>query len=121
MKYKLINQPNKKFSAIQQILYNRGIPENEILHYLNLSDKDINPPTALGELNMRGGIKLLLETINKNLNAIIIVDCDCDGYTSAALLINYLYSIFPTWVQNHLTQTMHEGKQHGLNDHIDHL
>lgn len=46
---------------------------------------------------MKGGVKLLLKTINKNLNAIIIVDCDCDGYTSAALLINYLHSIFPTW------------------------
>ena len=116
MKYKLINQPNKKFSAIQQILYNRGIPENEILHYLNLSDNDINSPIALGELSMKGGVKLLLETINKNLNAIIIVDCDCDGYTSAALLINYLHSIFPTWAQNHLTWLMHEGKQHGLSD-----
>ena len=38
MKYELINKPNKNFSAIQQILYNRGIAENEILHYVNLSD-----------------------------------------------------------------------------------
>ena len=38
MKYQLINQSNKNFSAIQQILYNRGIAEDEILHYINLSD-----------------------------------------------------------------------------------
>lgn len=38
MKYQLINKPNEKFSAIQQILYNRGIEEKDILHYLNLSD-----------------------------------------------------------------------------------
>ncbi len=38
MKYQLINQPNKNFSAIQQILYNRGIAEKDILHYMNLSD-----------------------------------------------------------------------------------
>ncbi len=38
MKYQLINKPNKNFSAVQQILYNRGIAENEILHYVNLSD-----------------------------------------------------------------------------------
>lgn len=38
MKYELINPPNKNFSAVQQILYNRGIVENEILHYINLSD-----------------------------------------------------------------------------------
>ena len=116
MKYQLINEPNKNFSTIQQILYNRGIRPQDILHYINLSDNDINPPTALGESNIKGGVKLLLETIYNNLNAIIIVDCDCDGYTSAALLINYLYTIFPTWVQNHLTWLMHQGKQHGLSD-----
>ena len=38
MKYELINQPNKNFSAIQQVLYNRGIAEKDILHYMNLSD-----------------------------------------------------------------------------------
>ena len=38
MKYQLINQPNKKFSTIQQILYNRGIAEDEVLHYMDLSD-----------------------------------------------------------------------------------
>ena len=38
MKYQLINQPNEHFSAIQQILYNRGIAEKDIAHYINLSD-----------------------------------------------------------------------------------
>lgn len=38
MKYKLINEPNKDFSTIEQILYNRGINHDEIKHYLNLSD-----------------------------------------------------------------------------------
>ena len=38
MKYQLINQPNKNFSTIQQILFNRGIAEEDILHYINLSD-----------------------------------------------------------------------------------
>lgn len=41
---------------------------------------------------------------------------DCDGFTSSALLINYLHDAFPIWVENHLTWYMHEGKQHGLND-----
>lgn len=49
----------------------------------------------------------------------MIVDCDCDGYTSAALLINYLYKIFPTWVTQHLKWIMHSGKQHGLSDCMD--
>ena len=119
MKYELINKPNKKFSAIQQILYNRGIAENDILHYINLSDKDINSPLLLGETNLKNGLLLILETVKKDANALIIVDCDCDGYTSAALLINYLYKILPTWVNNHLDWYMHDSKQHGLSDCID--
>ena len=119
MKYELINKPNKKFSAIQQILYNRGIAENKIPHYMNLSDQDINSPLLLGEQGLKDGLKLLLNTISKDKNALIIVDCDCDGYTSAALLINYLYRIFPTWTNNHLNWIMHSGKQHGLSDCMD--
>ncbi len=119
MKYKLINKPNKNFSTIQQILYNRGIAEDDILHYINLSDQDINSPLFLGEQNLKNGLKLLLNTISKDNNAIIVVDCDCDGYTSAALLINYLYKLFPNWVNNHLNWIMHENKQHGLSDCIN--
>lgn len=38
MRYELINTPNSEFSTIQQILYNRGIAEDKIQHYINLSD-----------------------------------------------------------------------------------
>ena len=119
MKYQLINKPNKNFSAIQQILYNRGIAEDEILHYVNLSDQDINSPLSLGETNLKNGLMAIINTIKENADALIIVDCDCDGYTSAALLINYLYKLFPSWVVNHLDWYMHDSKQHGLSDCID--
>jgi len=119
MKYELINKPNKNFSTIQQILYNRGIKENDILHYINLSDEDINSPLLLGEDNLQQGLNILINTIKNNNDALVIIDCDCDGYTSAALFINYLHKIFPTWVDNHLTWYMHDSKQHGLSDCIN--
>ena len=119
MKYELINQPNKNFSALQQILYNRGITEDEILHYVNLSDQDINSPLSLGEVNLKNGVMAIVNTVKENADALIIVDCDCDGYTSAALLINYLYKLFPSWVTNHLDWYMHDSKQHGLSDCMD--
>ena len=59
---------------------------------------------------------LILNAIKQDANAVIIVDCDCDGYTSAALLINYLYKLFPTWVTGNLDWIMHDSKQHGLSD-----
>ena len=119
MKYELINKPNENFSTIQQILYNRGIAEKDILHYINLSDQDINSPLLLGEENLKNGLSCILHAISFKKKTLIIVDCDCDGYTSAALLINYLYKIFPTWTNNHLNWIMHSGKQHGLSDCID--
>ena len=73
----------------------------------------------LGEASLKNGLIALLSIIEQEKDSIIIVDCDCDGYTSAALLINYLYKIFPTWVNNHLTWYMHDSKQHGLSDCID--
>lgn len=119
MKYQLINKPNKNFSAIQQILYNRGIAEDEILHYVNLSDQDINSPLSLGETNLKNGLMAIINTVKEDADVLVIVDCDCDGYTSAALLINYLYKLFPSWVINHLDWYMHDSKQHGLSDCID--
>ena len=74
MKYELINKPNKNFSTIQQILYNKGIKENDIQHYINLSDQDINSPLLLGEQNLKNGLKLLLNIIKNNENAVIVVD-----------------------------------------------
>lgn len=50
---------------------------------------------------------------------IVIVDCDCDGYTSAAILINYLHDLFPTYVESKLIYYVHDNKQHGLSDCID--
>ena len=49
MKYELINQPDDKYSAKQQIFINRGIKEEDLVHYMNLTDNDINPPEMLGE------------------------------------------------------------------------
>ena len=48
MKYKLINPINQNYSTIEQILTNRGISIDNIHHYLNTTDSDINPPESLG-------------------------------------------------------------------------
>ena len=119
MKYQLIKPINQNYSPIEQILINRGIPLNEIQHYLHTTDSDINPPETLGQDKLKAATALLIQTIQSNNQALIIVDADADGFTSSAILINYLYDLFPTWVENNLTYRVHDGKQHGLNDHID--
>ena len=63
----------------------------------------------------------MISHISANHKALVIVDCDCDGFTSAALLINYLYDLVPSWVETNLKWWVHEGKQHGLNDCMDYI
>ena len=77
---------------------NRGIPLNQILNYIYTTDNDINPPEALGEDNLKAAAALLIKTVQSNSQVLIIVDSDCDGFTSAATLINYLHDLFPSWV-----------------------
>ena len=74
MKYKLINTPNEKYSAKEQILINRGIPEKEIQHYLNLSDADINPPEAFGEIRMEKTAKCFMNHLKEDDTICVIVD-----------------------------------------------
>lgn len=56
----------------------------------------------------------MVSHIGRKSKVFIQVDSDCDGYTSAAVLMNYLNFHFPYFVQNNIIYRMHEGKQHGL-------
>ena len=51
----------------------------------------------------------------------VIVDCDCDGYTSSAIFINYLHDLFPRYVEHFVHYFVHDSKQHGLSDTLDWL
>ena len=118
MKYQLIKPINQNYSVIQQILTNRNIPIDKINNYLFTSDADVAPPEALGQNKLRQAAAALISTISKQGKTLVIVDSDCDGFTSSAILINYLHDFFPNWVETKLNYIFHEGKQHGLNDHI---
>ena len=119
MNYRLIDSCPKELglTAQETVLYNRGIKTKEkMIRYMNTTDDDINPFMYFGINTLKNAAAALITTINNNEDAIVIVDSDCDGYVSSSTLINYLYDLFPAWVQNHLTWFMHSGKQHGLSD-----
>ena len=116
MNYKLLGNINPHYSATEQVLTNRGIPYYDIHHWLNTTDADINDFNLLGADRLRKAAQTLIKTISQGARALVIVDSDCDGFTSSALLINYLYDHFPAWVQNSLDWFIHSGKQHGLSD-----
>lgn len=109
MIYDLISE-RKYHSAIEQVLKNRGIEDVE--HYLNTTDADILNPLDI--INIEKGAKLLVSHIAQNHKVMIQIDSDCDGYSSAAALMNYLNYIFPYFVQNNICYRPHTGKEHGL-------
>ena len=117
MKYSLIKPDSEKYSGIERIFYNRGFLPEDIEHYLNVTEKDTNSASLLS--NIKDGVRLLSKHILLKDRIGILVDADADGYTSAALVYNYLNDIFPIWSQNHLTYFIHEDKKHGLSDSID--
>ena len=57
---------------------------------------------------------MLIKHVKQNDKIFIQVDSDADGYTSAAILINYLNCLFPHFVQTKIMYRIHDGKQHGL-------
>lgn len=121
MKYQLIKPINPELSTIEQILTNRGIPKEEVYHYLNTTDDDISSPLDLGEKSLNAAAQTVIQHIFSKDKTLVICDCDCDGFTSAALLINYLYDLFPSYVETGLKWFVHEDKQHGLEDVMDYI
>ena len=114
--YKIIN-PVTETNSLHQILKNRGI--TDYFHYLNTTDKDINDYLLLGKDNLKQALNALLSACYYKKKVLVIVDSDCDGFTSSALLLNYLYKIFPHWVETSFDWFIHDGKQHGLQDCLE--
>lgn len=113
MKYKLLsNKYDSKKGIVYNILKYRGIEDP--IHYLHTTEDDINDPQLLD--NIREGVMMLVNNIEKNSPAMMLVDSDSDGINSAALLLNYLHLNFPGYVENSIELKFHTGKQHGLSD-----
>ena len=99
-------------SVVEQVFINRGIPANEVNHYLNTSESDVIAPSTI--TNIEAGAKMLVSHIAQNHKVMVQIDSDCDGFTSAAVLINYLNCLFPGFVQNNIFYRPHTNKAHGI-------
>ena len=123
MIYKLFNEPTQ--TVMRQILYNRGLKTKEEQDkWINASWNDINSPYAFGKENVDKAVEMLREAVAEHIKICVIVDADADGFTSAAIILNYLYDLY-SWncsrekVKKQLTYILHDGKQHGLVDTIN--
>lgn len=113
MKHNLIN-PIIKENYIENLLRARGI--KNIDKFLNPSIENVQDPFDLD--NMQKGIDLLLDSIGEEKNICLIVDCDCDGYCSAAIMYQFIKEIAP---ETEIEYLVHQGKAHGFEEHINYL
>lgn len=111
MNYNLITK-EKQSSILEQILYNRGIPKEKMQNFLYPKESDMYDPLLLD--NMKEAAELLIKNIEEGNKILVIVDVDCDGYTSSAILINYITRTWPNYPIENIEYFMHDTKIHGI-------
>ena len=111
MKVKLEN-PNFTQDYLRSLLAARGVENFE--EFLCPTSKYLESPSNLEFVDK--GVELLQSTILENKPILLVVDCDCDGFTSSAIIYQYIKKHSP---DIEIEYVLHEGKQHGLEDMID--
>lgn len=117
MKYKLYDNAWYP-DTLTQIFTNRGFAPIDIDKWINCELID-DPCSWLDLDNMCAAVRLVKNAIENNKTMTVVTDPDVDGFTSAAIFINYLYKINPDYVKDKVHYFMHSEKQHGLSDFID--
>ncbi len=91
------------------VLHNRGIDDYK--RYMNLTDDVLYSPYRLKNIEIAAAT--LVDHVDLNRTISILVDCDVDGFTSAAIIYNYIKDMGFTGVIHTL---FHIKKKHGLDD-----
>lgn len=113
MKYNLINENFTDNYAVN-LMRSRGIADLE--QYKKPSREFLSSPNNLRNIAAAAG--LYIRVVTQGGRVLIVVDSDNDGYTSAAITYQYTKRLNP---ECHVDYWLHDGKQHGLADHIDKL
>ena len=117
MKYNLINE-NFVSDYAANLLRSRGVADLE--QYKTPSREFLSSPNNLK--NIAAGAAMYLRVVMNDKppysRVLIVVDSDNDGYTSAAIIYQYTKRLN---CHCNIDFWLHDGKQHGLSDHIDKL
>ena len=112
MRYKLIGNSLNDITKIKETIFlNRHIKNYK--EYMQIDDNVLHDYKLL--LNIDKAVDCLKRHLEKNSKIAILVDSDCDGYTSAATLYNYIKNIEPS---SNITYLIHKWKVHGLSKDI---
>lgn len=113
MQVKLVNENFQKDYG-KNLLKARGVTDLE--EFLNPTKECLTHPECFD--NIEKGAAWLIKVLNEKGKILIVVDSDCDGFTSAAIMHQYIHRL-NKGVEIHYV--LHHNKQHGLEDHIDNL
>lgn len=114
MKTKLINE-NFTSNYLDNLLIARGLNKEDLNYFYNVPDDSaLLNPKLLNNIN--DGYVLLLEHLKLNSRIALIVDSDVDGFTSSAIIYQYITKISP---RTEIDYYLHSGKGHGLSDLIE--
>lgn len=114
MKTKLVNKDIRS-NYTNELLIERGLSEEELNYFLNVPDASaLQEPTNLNNLGQ--ALEMFCSMVKTDGSICVVVDSDVDGFTSAAIFIQYLRK-FSKDVE--VIPILHEGKGHGLSDTID--
>ena len=109
MQYKLFkNSLNDKEQIIETVLLNRGIENPQ--EYLNLNESCCNNYNNLE--NIDKAVECFEKHFDNNDIITILVDCDPDGYTSAALIYKYIKELDENYPVHYIIHN--NNKAHGL-------
>lgn len=112
MKCRLVNS-NITNNYTKNLLRERGVEDfNKFLH-----PSELNVQSPYDLKNVRQGAETVFNILNKKDPSILMIaDCDVDGYTSSAIVFQYLRDVCE---DVKITVLIHDGKQHGLEDKIE--
>ena len=113
MKYNLVNE-NFTHDYGENLLRARGV--KDVKKFLRPDKSCLQDPGWLS--NIAQGVELLHEVLESGKPIFTVVDCDCDGYGSAAILYQYIKEVSPN---TEIDVYFHTGKQHGLADVVDEI
>lgn len=96
-------------NPVTKILENRGI--KNVPMFLNPTKSCLEDNHLLDNIDL--AVDIFLKYMNNNSKVTILQDCDCDGVTSTALMIQYINDNFPSISVDYI---IHDNKEHGLDN-----
>lgn len=114
MQCKLVNE-NFRSGYLRNLMKARGIENLE--GYANPPSSALQSPHALKNIGQATALYLRIAQ-QPQPKILLVVDADCDGFTSATIFYQYTKRFNP---DAQIDYVLHSGKQHGLADHIDML